>query len=129
LVDYEMGGIAIQNPSQGYFVSQWFGRVIGETTKEFQLRKDGEDWVTFFTRTGNVTEVAFTFDLNMNTCFAFVEDNVPYMRWFDPAVNQYVIFEFPDNCRSPRLCLDEKRQPLSSNADIILMYIRDDMVA
>lgn len=124
LFDYEFGGIALNDPTQGFNVQQWYARVLLD--HEIQVMPEGGGWISIYTAPGNISEAAFAFDTNMNVFLTYVEDDVPKFRWFDPTVENYVIVTLPDGVRSPRCCFDEKRFELLSEADTILAYIRDD---
>lgn len=125
-VDYELGGVALSNPTQGFYGWQWYARVF--ENNQVQVRRDGQDWQTLFTRAGDVTEIALAFDTNMRPFITFIEDGEGWFWWFDPVPNQQVFVALPDNSRHPRACLDEKRDIFIGTADTILAYFRDDLL-
>ena len=121
-VDYERGGIALNDPTQGYTVRSWM------------VKTDGSDiWVcpypelapvTVLYTTTNVTEVSLAFDQNMRPTVAFVAGGDTYLRWFDTLSASMVVTAYP-NARSPMLTMDDKRQFAADTGtnDILFAYI------
>lgn len=121
LIDYEMGGVALDDPGQGLRVKLWTLRCIGGAVS---VESEGIEPVTLFTRSGSVTEVSFAFDQNMRPQVAFVEDDLAWLWWFDTLANDYRFTSYP-GIVSPRLALDEKRPRLLAIGDVIFTYIKD----
>lgn len=120
-VDYEDGGIAIQDPSRGSQYQRWRGRLLGEN-----IILDAPEVEPFVALSGpGITEISFTFDQNMNPAVAFVQDGVAKLWWFDSVPGQQVITELAVDVITPRVILDDKRFTQTSNSDIILAYVRD----
>lgn len=119
LIDYEMGGVALNNPSQGLWVQLWRVRVDGDVV---WLGPDGGTEQPAFIRAG-VTEVALAFDQNMQPAIAFVQAGVAWLWWFDSSVPGMVFTQF-SGILNPRLTLDDKRPGQVGNSDVILAYLR-----
>tara|TARA_R110001592_G_scaffold98896_1_gene281988 strand:- start:647 stop:1225 length:579 start_codon:yes stop_codon:yes gene_type:complete len=120
-VDYEDGGIAIQDPSRGSQYQRWRGRLLGEN-----IILDAPEVEPFVALSGpGITEISFTFDQNMNPAVAFVQDGVAKLWWFDSVPGQQVITELAVDVITPRVILDDKRFTQTSNSDVILGYVRD----
>lgn len=119
LIDYEMGGAALNDPSQGLWVQLWRVRVDGSVV---YLGPDGGTEQPAFSRPG-ITEVALAFDQNMQPAIAFVQSGVAWLWWFDTAVPGMVFTQFP-GILNPRLTLDDKRPGQVGNSDVILAYLR-----
>lgn len=122
LLDYEDGGIGIQDPSEGLDYQVWTARVINggtgiglsaDNTPEFTLI-EGED----------ITHVALAFDANMRPVVAFVEAWVPKLYWYDTQTGELVVTEFP-GIQHPRLTTDDKRPWQSGIRDVIFAYQRE----
>lgn len=120
LIDYEMGGVALNNPSQGLWVQLWRVRVAGSVV---YLGPDGGTEQQMFVRPG-ITEVALAFDQNMQPAIAFVQAGTAWLWWYDSAVPGMVFTQFP-GIINPRLTLDDKRPGQIGNSDVILAYLRD----
>lgn len=121
LTDYEMGGVALQDPSQGLLVKVWTCKLIGNDLTVFAT--DVAPTV-LFTRSG-ITEFSFTFDQNMNPCVAFMQDGVLTLWWFDSFLGAQVFTTFAGN-NTPKVALDDKRELETGASDIILCYLRDE---
>lgn len=120
-VDYEDGGVGIQDPSEGLQFQIWRTRLLGE-----DIVVDAPNTPTFTLYSGvDLTEVSLTFDQNMQPVLAFVEGGVAKLRWYDNSANQFVIDEFP-GYKNPRVFLDDKRPRQSGNSDVLFFYIKAD---
>lgn len=120
LVDYELGGIEIQDPSQGLRVKTWVVYIDGQDVK---ITAEDRQPTVQFTRTGVLTEVSLAFDQNMRPTIAFVEDDVATLYWYD-TVAQAAVFSTFTGASTPRVCLDDKRESQLGTSDILLAYIK-----
>lgn len=123
LEDYEMGGIALSDPSGGLQDRIWTCTV--DSNGRFFLSAPGVAEVHVFTAAGT-TDVNFTFDQNMRPFFAYTQNRRAKIRWYDTVAGGNVITELSDGDTYLRCCLDDKRQNATSqgNNDIILAYVR-----
>lgn len=119
LVDYEMGGAALNDSSAGLWVKLWRVRVDGDVVL---LGPDGETEQSAFTRPG-ISEVALAFDQNMQPVVAFVQDGQAWLWWYDSAVPGMVFTQIA-GAVNPRLTLDDKRPVQVASSDVILAYLR-----
>lgn len=125
LTDYEMGGIAIQDPSQGLMVQPWIGFWKPEDSTVYIRPVESPTNIALFVEP-NVIEFSFTFDQNMRWVTATrTADKKVKLRWFDATVAAYVISEFT-NIDTFKLCLDDKReiQTQAGVSDVIFTYIK-----
>jgi hypothetical protein len=121
-VDFERGGVALNDPTQGYNIRDW------------QVGTDGTDiWVctypeqsprTVYYTGADITEVSLAFDQNMAPTLAWVEAGLVKLRWFNSLTSSTVITTYP-GARTPMLTLDDKRPIANASNDIIFAYIRD----
>lgn len=119
-VDYEEGGIAIQDPSRGSQYQRWRGRLLGEN-----IILDAPEVEPFVALSGpDITEISFTFDQNMRPAIAYVQAGVAKLWWFDTVAGEQVVTEYP-GAITPRVILDDKRFTQTSNSDVIMGYVRD----
>lgn len=128
LEDYEIGGVAIQNPSQGLRVKVWHGFMVdGWIT----LEAPGVPATPIYTEP-NIIEFSFTFDQNMNTFITFLvkapEDDVATakFRWFDSTILDYTVTTLDGYVESPRCSLDDKRPESLGISDVLLAYVKND---
>lgn len=120
LVDYEMGGVALGDPSQGLQVQVWEARV---DSGMIQVRPEGVGgWTDVVSDTG-ISEIALAFDQNMRPTVAYVASGVAKMRWFDAVAAAYVISTFA-GATSPVVTMDDKRPAQIGLNDIVLFYLR-----
>lgn len=125
LLDYEDGGIAIQDPSAGLLYQAWRARLIND--KVWVDAPNTEEFVMF--SAPGMTEISLTFDQNMRPALAYVQDGVSKIWWYDSGVDRMVITEIGAGIITPRITLDDKRVIASGNNqnnDIILAYVRDE---
>lgn len=125
LIDYEYGGIALQDPSKGLRYQIWCGWWDENDLTAYLADDDGNGTpVPIFTES-NVIEFAFTFDQNMRWAAAVrtVGDTLKF-RWYDTAAEAYVITTYT-GISSVRLALDDKRdmQVQFGVTDMILTYV------
>jgi len=118
-VDYEDGGVAIQDPSQGLLVKRWRAQLV-----ELDVIVDADGVEPFVLISGaGITEISLTFDQNMRPTLAYVQEGVSKLRWFDSLPGQVVTTSYA-GIRTPRITLDDKRYTQTGSSDIILAYIR-----
>lgn len=123
LIDYEMGGIALQDPSQGLRFKLWTVR-YNQSTGDVLLSAPAVPESVAFNRP-NVTELSLSFDQNMNPFIAFVQAGAARFWWYDPIVSGQVFEEsLIASGITPRCTLDDKRPTQTGNSDIILAYVR-----
>lgn len=125
--DYERGGIAINDPSQGLDVQVWRCHLNSGGTAVVLTPESGSP-VTVISIVG-ITELAFAFDVNMRPTIAYMHAQTMYLRWYDgtlPGFATTTIGTVAGGYRSPRLTLDDKRLRQGQNADVIFAYLKDD---
>ena len=123
LVDYDMGGIGLHDPSQGLQVQVWTLEYLGGIV--FISAPNTPRTVLF--SLPNITELSLAFDQNMNPFVAFMQSNpTPQARfwWYDTVTQTQIFTDLPSGSTSPRCCLDDKRPSQSALCDIILAYMR-----
>lgn len=121
--DYESGGIALSDPTQGLNYQVWSAR-ISEDFKDIVVSADTVSDTVLYS--GNdISEVSLSFDQNMRPVLAFVEGGITKLRWFDTTVQQQVVTSYGADHITPRVSLDDKRLTQSSNSDVIFAYLRN----
>lgn len=126
-VAYSMGGISLNNPSNGMLVQvwrAWFDRENGSVmvespntpaTKIFD--QDGIVWLTF------------CFDQTMRWSAAYtLNDGGSYLRWYNSLSQDYETTLLGDGVVSPFLILDDKRPTQNATSDMVLAYIQGQKV-
>lgn len=120
LIDFERGGIALNDPSQGHLVQNW-KCFLAANGADVMLQAGESAPFVHFSRSG-ISELSLAFDQNMRSCVAFTADGNVWLRWYDPIPQAYTIASFGPG-RNPRLTLDDKRASQLSVSDVILAYI------
>lgn len=121
--DYELGGVALQDPSQGLQVQAWFCYLEDES---IYIRPVESTSPTLLMTRAGVVELSVAFDQNMRWNLALLLDTGELeFHWYDTVVNEYVTSVYP-NVVSVKATLDDKRplQILQDTSDVILTYIR-----
>lgn len=126
LEDYELGGIALSNPSKGLEFQAWHGYWNPEDATVYLKPIDAVDYIPLFSE-ADVIEFSFAFDQNMRwvTVTRF-EDNTAKLRWYNAEIAGYSISVFSD-IQSVKLTLDDKRelQIQSGASDVIFSYMSE----
>jgi hypothetical protein len=122
LVDWEDGGVALGDPSQGLKGYTW--KCWAENSNDIYLQR-GSDSPSLYTTAAGVLELAFAFDQNMRPAMAFQHTAQRIdLLWYDTIAQNYVRTVGITTGRSPRLALDDKRPRQVGASDIIFAYLR-----
>ena len=119
-LDYEDGGIALNDISEGNQYQVWRGRLVGN-----DIILDAPEVAPVIVYSApDMTEMSFTFDHNMRPAIAFVQDDVCKLRWYDTSIPAYDILSF-GYVRTPRIVMDDKRITQDINKDMIYAYVNN----
>lgn len=129
-IDYEDGGIDINDPSEGLLFQRWRARLFRAGTVDSRVML-GAPTVTEFEvfAVPGITEISFTFDQAMNPTIAFVQDDVAKIWWYDSTISGMATTEIGEGVLTPRVSYDDKRLAASQGyliSDVILAYINVD---
>jgi len=121
LEDYEDGGIALNDASEGLQYQMWHGFLDGD-----DICVEAPNTAKTVVYTGaDITEISFTFDQLMRINIAFVQEGVAKLYWYDSTIADYTVTSFERGARLPRVFLDDKRDSQTEVSDILLVYIAD----
>ena len=125
LTDYEMGGIATQDPTQGLNYQPWKGYWNrADNTAYIHPLDSTAPHLPIFTES-DVEDFTFTFDQNMRWTAAIRKaDNTVKFYWYDSALESYVITPY-SGMTSIKLAHDDHRDSQVSDGvtDIIFTYL------
>lgn len=123
--DFEKGGTALNDPSQGLQVRDWRFFYTSATNEVLVRPADGSgvDSV-LFTRTG-VIEVSGSFDQNMNPAVTFIDGTGAWLWFFDTTLGTMTFLALPVGVRTPFVTMDDKRAIANTYNDILLFYVLD----
>lgn len=124
LVDYELGGVGIGDPSEGLQVQVWEARVSAGV---IQTRPESGGVWTDITGGASITEISLAFDQNMQPVVAYVDSGVAKFYWYDPNSTSFVTSTFA-GATSPTCCMDDKREMQVGINDVLLFYLLDGRV-
>jgi len=118
--DFEHGGIALNDPSEGKMFQIWSGKLEGNN---IILESPSTDPEVIYNASG-ITEFSFTFDQNMRPTISFIQDTIAKYRWYDSTIPDYRVSIIPGDIRTPKVFLDDKRVSQDLKSDILLAYIK-----
>lgn len=121
LESYEMGGVALNDPSQGLRVQLWTVRLV---EGDVMLGAPGVPETVQFSAPA-LTEVDVAFDQNMQPFVAYMEGTVAKFWWYDPLTASMEFVTLPAGCLNVRCTLDDKRATQVGQNDIILAYMKN----
>jgi hypothetical protein len=121
LVSYELGGVALNDASQGLEVQPWRCYINGADVVIANGLTGGTPAVQF-TPGGAITSLSLAFDSNMRPSIAYVEAGVVKLRWYDtvPGMTVTTTFAGATECKC---ATDEKREGLDGLRDVIFAYV------
>jgi hypothetical protein len=120
-IDYSLGGVNFNDPSEGLEVKAWRGVMDGGVVS---LETLGVPPVSVLSDAGMI-RFSFTFDQNMNRFIAYETESSAHYVWFDPTVSDYVTSTLPAGSQYARCGLDDHRALQTGTSDIILAYLRN----
>lgn len=123
LDSYSLGGIALQDPSQGLQVQTWHAW-IDEDAENIWVESPTQVPIILISKPA-LTEVSLAFDQNMHPFLAFVSLGVASFWWWDSLTSMQTFTVMDAGTVSPRCTLDDKRPLEIASSDIILAYIYD----
>ncbi len=120
LYDYERGGVALNDASEGVNTYDWKVWIEGD---DILLARAPYDNPTTPITAAGTTEVSLAFDQNMRPAVAYMHAGVCKLYWYDTTIPGPTTTTFAD-CTNPMLCMDDKRQGADSYNDILFIYVR-----
>lgn len=127
LVDWELGGVALNDPSAGLAVKLWkLTAVLNDdgVTVDLVLTAPGVA-ATVPVSGADITEIALAFDQNMNVFVAYTQGGAAKIYWYDTLLPGMTTTTLPAGCYNLRCTLDDKRDFAIEDSDIVLGYLRD----
>lgn len=124
LLDFESGGAALGDASQGLTGYVWEVSVAGD---DIRIRRGTDAYTPLFSM-AHTYELALAFDQNMRPVVAVATRNKDlHLYWYDPVAAAHVLTSLGHG-RSPRLTLDDKRPGADPYNDVILGYVSGKVV-
>ena len=125
LEDYELGGIALNDSSQGLMVQNWRARGLN-SSNEIRVSPAPYSSEIALVSASNITEVSLAFDQNMRPALAFITNGQAKLYWYDSIAEAQVTTVLAADITSVFLTMDDKRPAaaLLNFNDILLFYVR-----
>jgi len=121
LTDYEIGGVAPQNNTEGNNSYEW---KASYSDPEVRLAREPFCNHIVVLNAPGITELSFTFDQNMRHILAFMQNGVCKLHWFDTQTNSYTTTSY-SGAFSPKVALDDKRTPSNTINDVLFFYLKE----
>lgn len=124
-IDYELGGIGLQNSSEGLMFQVW--RCWFDRDNSAVMVESPNTPPTKIFDQDKIVWLSFCFDQNMRWCAVYtMSDGLSFLRWYNSLIGGYDITPLASGVISPFLTLDDKRPSQTAASDIILAYIQND---
>lgn len=120
LTDVSMGGVALNDPSQGLDVKVWTATMDGDNVTVFA---DDVAPTTVLSVPG-VTSLALAFDQNMLPFIAYEQGDDAAFWWYDATIQAPRTTALPAGSHGVQATLDERRELERGISDVVLAYIR-----
>ena len=122
LMDMELGGVAIEDASEGLLDYFWIASA-NEETGLVSLHRQGQAAIPWWNIGIGCTDLALAFTQNMQPVIAWQDsENVLWLRAYDSFTNSYLVSSFGIGA-NPRLTIDEKRPRMRTESDVIFAYL------
>ena len=123
LMDMELGGVAIEDASEGLLDYFWIASANEETGLVSLQRQGQTELIPWWNIGIGCTDLAVTFNQNMQPVLAWQDsENVLWLRAYDSFTNSYLVSSFGVGS-NPRLTIDEKRPRMRTESDVIFAYL------
>lgn len=126
LRDFETGGIALNDASEGLQYQVWHARVVRNVDTGLDDIIVGAESVadTVVYSGTDITQLSIAFDRNMRLHYAWVESGDCKLHWYDSVAEEMTTTNFGSTFITPRLTHDDKRELQSAKSDIIFAYLK-----
>lgn len=128
LQDWEAGGIALNDPSEGLHYQIWHVELeIDEDTTMGYIYLEAPTVPRYLLKSGlGISEVGLSFDQNMHLFLLYKQAGVCKIYWWDPTIPGMTETSLGEGMSDPRCSMDDHRSNMTKlgENDIILAYKR-----
>lgn len=127
-LDYQLGGIGLNDGSRGLQYQNWKLVVQNPNLSNSSIEVSPVGGSVAFTLSvPYITWGRLSFDQNMSLVIAYVANNQSYLYWYDPTIPGYTSTLLPSYVSNPCVSMDDKRYVsiLLGYSDVILAYIKN----
>lgn len=122
-VSIELGGVALNNATQGRRVKDWRAWIESGSTIKVAPLPGLSPETTLVSGGINITTVSLAFDSNMQPAVCYLEDGVLKLLWYDTINSVFTTTTFP-GCTNGKVCSDDKRAGQEGASDVLFTYLR-----
>lgn len=130
LVDSELGGVGLSDPSAGLTYQVWTAQLVGIPgevgTGVSVSAPNNPDQILFML--DGLKAISLSFDQNMHPFIAYATVSGAGIWWYDATLPGQKFTSLSAGSSVPKCTLDDKRNlsTLTGTSDILVAYIRDD---
>lgn len=124
LFDYTDGPIALQDNTSGMQYQQW--RAYLEDEVVYVEADNLAPFELLNTLSGAITDISIAFNQNSDLNYAWVQDGVARLHYFDTITSTMQTMVLPVGIRTPKVTLDDKRAGQFDINDVVLSYVGAD---
>ena len=106
-VDYEFGGIQLQDITQGLQYQLWESSYNGSSIRLHPKRTGSAQVVV--THQG-ILHHSFAFDQNMNPCVVYKTATKTFLYWYNPLIGDQETIELDPTIETPQVSVDDNRR-------------------
>lgn len=122
VLDYELGGVALEDSSQGLDVQVWTAWLKGP--RDVYIDAPNHNPSLLFS-VNDAEQIALAFDQNMRWSVAYIKEGNLFLNWYDPvAQSRVTLLVCP--ARSCKMTLDDHSAARLAQSDVILGYLDQD---
>lgn len=127
LLDYQLGGVGLSNPTQGLQVQTWTLQVLGTGAGTYVSVSAPNTPATTLFSLPFLTWARLAFDQNMHPVVSYVSNDSPGFYWWDPTIPGNTFTALASTVSNPCVTMDDKRalQTVEGNNDVVLAYINN----
>lgn len=125
LIDYQMGGVGLSDPSKGSQYQVWTLTVTGAGAGTAISVSAPNTTSTQILSSPSISWARLAFDQNMHPIIGLVDYQGPKLYWWDPLIPGNTYLNLPATANNPCVTLDDKR-PLETTlgtSDVVLTYV------
>lgn len=120
MIDYALGGVGLNDASEGLRYQVWTAEVIGADVFLSADNSPAESVLTV----PHIEWVGLAFDRLMRPVITYQVPGFSYLYWFDSSVSGFVTTDLPTDTTTPFVALDDARVSQSTSSDVIVSYVR-----
>lgn len=122
---YHIGGIGIQDPSEGLEYQVWVAQGYPDRIEVFP-ENNPEDAQVFVSGATNIEFVAMAFDQNMRPIIAYTDNGLTKLFWFDSLASGFTTTSYP-GAESPYCVMDDTRAKTTQAGenDVLFFYLKE----